>query len=266
MARIALVQFQSTLNNMEENIEKAISFIKEAAEQQVDLIVFPELFLTGYNPDMVYQQYFDYAVNVREKSDILEFFQNIAIETNMNMVIPTVTYKEQPGVLFNSAIVINRQGVIEGSYDKTHLWAGERNYFREGSEYPVFQLDFGKIGIMICYDGGFPEVSRKLALAGAELLVCTSAFPMIDKDMWDIYFKARSLENVCFTVAVNRVGVEGSLHLFGNNKVVNPRGELLLEAPIDEEAMQIVELDLDQVTAYRKEIPFLRDRKTAYTL
>ncbi|MBM7573447.1 nitrilase-related carbon-nitrogen hydrolase [Aquibacillus albus] len=265
-AKLSLVQFQSILYDLDKNIEKAISYIDKAKEKHADLVIFPELFLSGYNPDMVSQQYFDYAININENSRLLSTFKNKAKENSINLIVPLSTYKALPGVIYNSAIVIDRNGEVIGCYDKTHLWAGERNHFRHGDDYPVFDLDIGRVGIMICYDGGFPEVSRNLALAGAELILCPSAFPIQDKDMWDIYFKARALENTCFTIGVNRVGEEGSIHLFGNNKVVNPRGEVLLDAPIDAEDMQLVEVDLNSIKKYRKDIPFLRDRKIAYSL
>ena len=76
-----------------------------------------------------------------------------------------------------------------GPITKTHLWAGERFWFRAGDRYPVFHMDFGTVGLMICYDGGFPEVSRILALSGAELILCPSAFPIRDKDMWGHLFR-----------------------------------------------------------------------------
>ena len=108
-----------------------------------------------------------------------------------------------PGLLYNGLIVISRDGQLMGTYNKTHLWAGERFWFRAGDRYPVFDMDFGKVGLMICYDGGFPEVSRILALSGAELILCPSAFPIRDKDMWDVYFASRSLENCCFVAGIN---------------------------------------------------------------
>lgn len=256
---LALVQFKSEFMDIESNITKAIHFIEEASVKNADLIVFPELFLTGYNPKLIGNNFFDLSMDIN--GDTLNTFCQIAKERKINMIIPTIVSKGVPGVIYNSAVVISGEGKILGLYDKTHLWAGERFYFKAGDEYPVFDLDFGRIGLMICYDGGFPEVSRALALKGAELIIAPSAFPIIDKDMWDIYFKTRALENTCFVAGINRVGIEGDIHLFGNNKVANPRGKILLDAQLDEEEMQIVRIDLDDVKEYRKDIPYLRDRK-----
>jgi predicted amidohydrolase len=257
--KLALVQFDSKIKDVEYNLKKGLKFVKEAGEKKADIIVFPELFTTGYNVDIIKSDYFDLAETIN--GNTINTLKKEAMNNNINIVAPIALEKEIKGVIYNSAVVIDRLGNILGSYDKTHLWAGDKFYFKEGNSYPVFELDFGKIGIMICYDGGFPEVSRILALKGAELILCPSAFPIWDKYMWDIYFKSRALENVCFVAGINRVGKEEKLEMFGNNKLCNPRGEVLLDAIINKEDMQIVEIDLDLVKEHRKKIPYLKDRK-----
>ena len=175
---------------------------------------------------------------------------------------PYCTQSEIPGLLYNGLIVISRNGQLMGTYNKTHLWAGERFWFRAGDRYPVFHMDFGTVGLMICYDGGFPEVSRILALSGAELILCPSAFPIRDKDMWDTYFGSRSLENCCFVAGINRVGTEDDCYMFGNNKIYNYRGHLLAEAPVDEEFLLVQTVDLDDVAYHRAtDVPYLQDRR-----
>ena len=109
-------------------------------------------------------------------------------------------------------------------------------------------------------------MARILTLNGAELILCPSAFPIWDKDMWDIYFMSRSLENACFVAGINRVGVEGNCSMFGDNKVFNPRGKLLAEAGVDTEELLVCTIDLDEVADYReKEVIYLKDRRpTSY--
>lgn len=257
--KLSLVQFDSKMKDVNYNVKKAIKYIEKAGKNKSDLIVFPELFTTGYNVNIIKTDYYDLAEGI--DGITIKTLSNVAKENNINIVAPIALKKEVYGVIYNSAVVIDRNGIVLGSYSKTHLWAGDMYYFRSGDEYPVFNLDFGKIGIMICYDGGFPEVSRILALNGAELILCPSAFPIWDKDMWDIYFKARSLENVCFVAGINRVGKEDDLDMFGNNKVCNPRGKVLLEGKMKVEEMQNIEINLDEVEKYRKVIPYLKDRK-----
>ena len=166
-----------------------------------------------------------------------------------------------PGVVYNAAVLLSGDGEVLGSFSKVHLILSERLYFRAGDEYPVFETDFGKIGLMICYDSGFPEVARILALQGAEIVFAPCAFRKADKHMWDIYFKARALENTFFVAATNRVGHEGDLHLFGSAVVSNPAGVLIAESPEDQENLLVVDVDLDEVRTRRARIPFLRDRR-----
>ncbi len=257
--KLALVQFESKMMDVKANVVKGLEFIKDASNQSADLIAFPELFTTGYNADMIGKNYYDLAETL--EGETVTTFCEAAKNYNINIVAPIAVQKEMPGVIYNSAVVIGRKGKVLGTFDKVHLWAGDRFYFRAGDEYPVFDMDFGKIGIIICYDGGFPEASRVLALRGAELILCPSAFPIWDKDMWDIYFKSRALENACFVAGINRVGKERELHMFGNNKLANPRGKILLDADLDVEQMQVVEIDLDDVFEFRKSVPYLKDRR-----
>ena len=162
---------------------------------------------------------------------------------------------------FNSAVLIDREGNVAGVYDKQHLWALERFYFRGGNGTPVFQTDFGTIGIMICYDMGYPEVARMLALQGAQIVLCPSALCEPDHDVWDINVPARSLENTVFLCAVNRYGREQDLYMGGHSKVCDPRGRVVAELPDEGEGVLNVEIDLADVVSNRQTSPYLRDRR-----
>ena len=150
---------------------------------------------------------------------------------------------------------------MEGVYDKQHLWALERFYFRGGNGTPVFQTDFGTIGIMICYDMGYPEVARMLALQGAQIVLCPSAWCEPDHDVWDINVPARALENTVFLCAVNRYGREQDLYMGGHSKVCDPRGRVVAELPDEGEGVLNVEIDLADVVSNRQTSPYLRDRR-----
>ena len=246
---IGLVQMDCVMLDKEANLRKAKEFIEQAAQQHTDIICFPEMFSTGYSPSIIGPKY----IEVAEDPDgaTFAFLAELAKKHHMYIVAPIVLKSKIPGLLYNGLIVISRDGQLMGTYNKTHLWAGERFWFRAGDRYPVFDMDFGKVGLMICYDGGFPEVSRILALSGAELILCPSAFPIRDKDMWDVYFASRSLENCCFVAGINRVGTEDDCHMFGNNKIYNFRGHLLAEAPVDQEFLLVHTVDLDDVAYHR---------------
>ena len=180
---VGLVQMDCVLMDKKANLEKMLNYVDEAAEKKVDLLCFPELCSTGYNPDLIGEKYLDMAEE--PEGETFQLLSAKAKEYGMYIAAPIVLKSDMPGVLYNGMIVVDKDGSLMGTYNKTHLWAGERFWFRAGCEYPVFDMEFGKVGFMICYDGGFPEISRILALKGAELILCPSAFPIRDKDMWD---------------------------------------------------------------------------------
>jgi predicted amidohydrolase len=257
--RLGLVQMDAILGDVKANLERALGYVQEAREKEVDILCFPELFSTGYNPALLGDRY--YALAEPVSGPTIQRLARAAQESGLHIVAPIVLEKTAPGVIYNAAVVLNGDGQVLGSFSKVHLILSERLYFRAGDEYPVFETDFGRLGLMICYDAGFPEVARLLALQGAEVVLAPCAFRKPDKHMWDIYFSARALENTFFVAATNRVGQEGDLHLFGSAVVSNPTGSLLAESPEDQENLLVVDIDLDEVRAFRARIPFLRDRR-----
>jgi predicted amidohydrolase len=249
----------ATLGDVGANLERAWAFVREAREKEVDILCFPELFSSGYNPALLGDRYTELAEPV--SGPTIQEMARAARENGLHIIAPIVLEKAAPGVIYNAAVVIDGDGQVLGSFSKVHLILSERLYFRAGDEYPVFDTDLVKFGLMICYDAGFPEVARLLALQGAELILAPCAFRKPDKHMWDLYFRARALENTLFVAATNRVGHEGDLHLFGSALVSNPNSVLLAESPEDEENLLVVDVDLDEVRSYRARIPFLRDRR-----
>lgn len=262
---LALIQMDCRLKDKEYNLAKGIELLEQAGRQQADIACLPELFSTGYHPGIIGDEY----PLLAEPADGPTYHRlsEIAKRYHMYIIAPIALCSDMPGVIYNGAIVIGRQGELMGTYNKTHLWALERYHFRMGFEYPVFEADFGKFGVMICYDGGFPEVSRMFALQGAELILCPSAFNVNDKHAWDVYFMSRAMENTCFVAGINRIGTEGDVTMFGNNKIADPHGEIIAEAPMHEEYVLVHTIDLDEVPVSRSKVPFLMDRRqSTYTL
>ena len=222
--------------------------------------MFPEMFTTGYELSIVGPRITELAEPVNGPT--ITALREAAKQAGVYVVAPIALYHDDlPGVPFNSAVLIDREGNVAGVYDKQHLWALERFYFRSGCDCPVFDTDFGRIGVMICYDMGFPEVARMLALQGADLILCPSAWCQEDMDVWDVNAPARALENTAFVAAVNRYGVEDQLVMPGHTKVCNPRGHVVAELAEEAEGVLHVELDLNEVVDYRQRSPYLRDRR-----
>lgn len=247
------------LKNKGRNLEKAISLIEKAAEQKVDLICFPELFTTGYHFGMIKDDFYKLAENI--DGPLIDILIKKSKENNIIIVAPMAIKSSIPGLIYNGAVVIDKKGDVKGTYSKVHLWDIERDYFRSGWEYPVFEVEFGRFAVMICYDCMFPEVSRIFALKGAELILCPSAWTTSDKHTWDISLKARAIDNYCYVAGINRIGEEAELNFFGNNLIINPKGQIEKEGGTNTEEIVITDIDLNNVVTGRRILSCLKDRK-----
>ena len=258
--KLALVQFQSVLGDVEASMARALPMIDEAAAAGANMVVFPELFTTGYHLDTVGPRMTELAEPI--DGPTVRALQEAARKNHVYIVAPIALLHGLSGVPYNSAVFINSDGTVQGSFDKVHLWALERFYFRAGHEFPVFDTEFGKVGIMVCYDMGFPEAARTLSLKGAELIVCPSAWCVQDKDVWEINAPARALENTVFLGAVNRFGHEGDdLYMHGGSMVCGPRGGKMCQLTEEVEGILYADLDFDEVRKNRVTSPYLRDRR-----
>ena len=257
--KIGLLQTTAVLGDVEHNIKNAVKMIADAAKDGANIVCLPELFATAYNletlghkTEQLIEEKFGYI-----KAEI----SKAAKDNKVYVISPSGEPTGMPGVVYNSAMVFDDGGNHMGSYAKSHLWALERFHFRDGNSYPVFDTKYGRIGIVICYDMGFPEAMRQLTLQGAELVFVPSAWCLPDMDMRDLNIPQRALENILFVAGVNLYTKDPNLHLFGKSKICNPRGKILKELGIDKEEYAVVEIDMDDVKHHRSIIPYLKDRK-----
>ena len=257
--KIALVQFESVLNAPEENARKACAFVTEAAGNGAQIVCFPELFTTGYQLDRIGPELA--KTSERISGNTVSSLRRAAKENGCYVIAPLALEKEMTGVLYNSAVFLDDEGGILGVYDKHHPCFTEGCYFRAGDGFPVFETKYGKIGIIICYDLGFPEAARILALKGAELIFCPSAWRVEDEDIWNLNIPQRALENQCFLAAVNRYGHEDGLFLFGGSKVADARGRIIAESSTAGEEILYAEINLDSIKKERMELGYLRNRR-----
>jgi predicted amidohydrolase len=256
---VGLIQLQSSMGDISKNVERAVKYIEMASDKGADIVCFPELFITGYNMDLKelfstesINEVYDYAI---EKLTV------IASEKKMHLIVP-IAYTSG-GKKINGAIFIDDDGKIIGRYGKTHLYNKERNNFERGDSIDVFDTKLGKIGIMICYDAGFPEVCRIMALKDAEIVFCPSAWRIEDKRIWDLNLAQRALENNIFVIGVNAFADESFHHLFGNSKIVNPIGEVVAEIGEDIEDIIVETIDLSSIKEYKKDVDYKNDRNSA---
>jgi predicted amidohydrolase len=256
--KLALAQISSKRENKSENLLKIEKLTLKAKQQGADLIIFPEMSLTGY---VVLDQVYELAEKIPGPST--EKVEALAKKTGMHIIfgMPELSEKTQATV-FNTAVFVGSKGLI-GKYRKmylpTHSVFEEKRYFRPGYEPAAFQTDIGNIGLSICYDVFFPEVFRLTRLKGAQLIVCISASPAVRRGYFEILTSARALENTAFLAYVNLAGVEDGLQFWGGSRLVCPTGDVVAKAKYDEEDFVICEVDFSDLRAAETFIPTLRD-------
>lgn len=257
---IACGQMDCELGNLNANLNKIEHAIEEAASQGANIVCFPELSTTGYRQDLLGDKLWELAEPI--PGPTTSRMGALAKKLGVYVILPMIEKGTIEGIVHNSAVLISKDGSVQGVYRKNHAYSTEGHYFTAGNSYPVFQTEFGKIGMMICYDMGFPEVARALTLQGAEIIFVPSAWCQEDEDIWDINIPCRALENRVFVVAVNRVGQEGDeLTMHGKSKIVDPRGKTLVQAERFQEDLILTTVDLDDLISARHQIPYLKDRK-----
>jgi beta-ureidopropionase len=264
--RAALVQASWT-GDKESMIKAHEEYARQAADQGARIVCFQELFYGPYFCQVQDPAFYAYAEEV--PGPVTERFAAIAAETGMVMVLP-VYEKEQEGILYNTAAVIDADGTYLGKYRKTHIpqvhgfW--EKFYFRPGNlGYPIFDTAVGRIGVYICYDRHFPEGWRALGLAGARIVFNPSATSRgLSMYLWSMEQPAAAVANEYFVGAINRVGTEdlGDNDFYGSSYFVTPRGQYVEELGSDREPELVVrDLDMSILDETREQWQFYRDRR-----
>ena len=256
--RLAIVQTDPVFGDVKRNVDRAVSLMDSVT---ADLHVLPELFNTGYN-----------FVDGQEVSRLAEpvsgfTYQAIAGFAEKKSCYVVYGFSEKDSRVYNSAALVGPSGFI-GLYRKIHLYDRENLFFEKGQlGFPVFDLPFGKVGIMVCFDWIYPEGARTLALKGAQLIAHPSnlVLPHCPDAM-----VTRCLENRVFAATANRVGRENrggvDLTYIGKSEVVSPRGEILRRLGDGREEVAVVEVDLSMAEDKRINLynDLLPDRRPQY--
>lgn len=256
--KIALAQIECKRADKTDNIRKIEQTTQHARKQGAELIVFPELSLTGY---VVRDEIYELAEPI--PGPATEAVEKIAQKTKTYIVfgMPELSEKAQ-ATIHNTAVLVGPEGLI-GKYQKmylpTHSVFEEKRYFRPGYQAAAFGTKLGKIGLIICYDIFFPEVSRLTRLEGAQLIVCISASPAIRRTFFETLTVARALENTAFLAYVNLVGIEDGLQFCGGSKLVGPNGRILAKAKYDKEDMIMGTVNYADIRPVEAFVPTLRD-------
>jgi N-carbamoylputrescine amidase len=248
-------------------LEQHMPFVHEAAKRGVQMLCLQEIFNGPYFCPSQSPRWYDAAEPV--PGPTTEVFMPIAKKHRMVIVVP-VYEREQAGVYYNTAAVIDADGTYLGKYRKCHIphtsgfW--EKYFFKPGNlGYPVFQTLYGKVGVYICYDRHFPEGARILGLNGAEVVFNPSATVAgLSQYLWKLEQPAHAVANGYFVGAINRVGTEapwGIGKFYGTSYFVDPRGNFLATGSEDKDELIVADMDFEKIEEVRRVWQFYRDRR-----
>ncbi|MDQ0286015.1 putative amidohydrolase [Desulfofundulus luciae] len=245
--RIALVQMQVTIGDVKKNREKMAAFVEEAAGRKVEMILFPELCVQGYNRERARE--FAEPIPGESTNHISQ------LARSFNMVILAGLAEASGGDKpYITQVVAYPDGRVD-KYRKTHLGRSEKPYFTPGDQLPVFETEKARFGIEICWDLHFPEVTTVLSLQGAEIIFAPHASPTIvgdRRDIWLKYLSARAYDNSVFVAACNLVGPTGENQEFcGGALVIDPKGNVVAEDFRGKEGLLVVDLDSRLINTIR---------------
>ncbi len=249
-------------------LEAHIPFIEEAGKKGVQILCLQEIFNGPYFCPGQAVRWYEAAEPCPGPTTAI--MQEYAKKHSMVIVVP-IYEREQAGVYYNTAAVIDADGKYLGKYRKTHIpqvnpGFFEKFYFRPGNlGYPVFETAYAKVGVYICYDRHFPEGARALGLNGAEIVMNPSATVAgLSQYLWTIEQRAHAVANGYYVGAINRVGTEAPWNIgkfYGSSYFVDPRGNFLVTASEDKDELITADLDLDLIEEVRRTWQFFRDRR-----
>ncbi|MFI5158759.1 MAG: carbon-nitrogen hydrolase [Sphingobacteriales bacterium] len=270
--KVGLVQMSCTANK-EQNLQKAVNKVREAARQGAQIVCLQELFTSLYFCDE--ENYDNFALAEAIPGPSTDTLSSLAAELNV-VIIASLFEKRAKGVYHNTTAVLDADGAYLGKYRKMHIPDDpgfyEKFYFTPGDlGYKVFKTKYATVGVLICWDQWYPEAARITALMGAEILFYPTAIGWattqdnetnVDQyNAWQTIQRSHAVANGVHVVSVNRVGHEAGVDFWGGSFVANPFGKLLYQASHDKEEIIIQNLDLNKSDYYRSHWPFLRDRR-----
>jgi predicted amidohydrolase len=253
--KIALIQLDIAWESKEANYKKAELFAKKASEEKCDVVVFPEMFNTGFSMNVS-------AIAESENGETNLVLSEIAKKHGIYLIagFPMKEQNEEKGR--NIAVVYDRKGIRIAAYTKIHpfSFSGEDKYYIAGNDTVIFSIDSIPCSIFICYDLRFPEVFRKVT-KNVQAIFVIANWPASRKDHWETLLKARAIENQCFIIGVNRTGTDGNgIHYPGASHIFDPSGNDILYGN-DKEEFLTGKINPAEVAEIRSRFPFLKDMR-----
>lgn len=269
---LGLVQMSAS-GDPRENLNRAVTRIRQAAQAGARIICLQELFLTPYFPRTENTRFFGLAEPV--PGPATRVLSKAALETKTVLICPLFE-KRAEGIYHNTAVVIDADGTIAGKYRKMHIPEDpsfyEKFYFTPGDlGFRVFKTRYARVGVLVCWDQWFPEAARLTALRGAQILFYPTAIGADSKETpavvraqrsaWETVQRSHAIANGVFVAAVNRVGTEGELKFWGGSFAADPFGGIIAKAGEKRDEILLADCDLGQIHEARVQWPFLRDRR-----
>lgn len=248
----AAIQFNVKPGDPDANLAYVREALARAAGQGANLVVLPEMWSSGFD----YRNLNELALRTAGIVDEL-----LELSRELKLVIIGSMPEPNGEKVFNTIYVVDN-GNLAGVYRKIHLFSllGEDKAFSGGDRWLLAETSIGKVGVIICYDLRFPELSRRLALEGAQVICVPAQWPKPRQEHWRTLLRARAMENQLFIVSCNACGLIGKLDFFGTSMIINAKGDVLAEA--GEEHCEIYAgLDMQEMADWRAQIPCFNDRK-----
>ncbi len=274
MIKVASSQFASSKNNFDGNMNKALEIAKKASDENVNILLFQELFQSEYFCSTKNDDFFKLAIEF-PTHNIFQIFSNFC--KSNNMVMPISFFEKYQGKYFNSLVVIDADGSLSDIYRKSHIPEGpgynEKFYFSPGDTgFKVFNTKFATIGCAICWDQWFPECARILTMQGAEILFYPTAIgsepqdPDLDsRKHWRNVMIGHAAANQIPIVASNRVGIENekdiTIKFYGNSLIIDHVGDVVSQMNEEEEGLKSHDFNIEEIRNYRQSWGNFRDRR-----
>jgi predicted amidohydrolase len=265
--KVALIQLCAG-NDKDENLDKAVSFIKKAAGKKARFVLLPEVFtyrgqLTAQNQNIVAETI---------PGETTKIFGDLAKLYNIFILAGSIYEKSNQRKLYNSSVLINPKGQPVVKYQKINLFNArigktnicESDSFLEGQRPSLARVDDFKVGLSVCFDLRFPEIYRTYFYQGAQILTVPSAFTKKTGEAhWEVLLRARAIETQAFVLAPNQVGKNHrGVESYGNSMVIDPWGKILARGSKDKEEIVFADISLKSIHDVQKILPLNRNRRT----
>lgn len=253
--RASVAQTAPHIADVDANLREAERTIAELTGR-TDIVVFPELFTTGYRRDGM-----DHVALAEPIPGGPSLARLGAAAARARLAVVGTILELDDDAVYDTAVVIGSDGLLAGTYRKTHLYPAERAHFSAGDRLEVVDLGVARLGLAICFEHAFPEIFTELALTGADLVAIPSAVPVGFEYLLELRTRARAQDNQVFVAAANLVGFDGATEWCGMSMIVGPRGNVIAALGNDGTGVIHAELDVADAVAERTQEPVLENRR-----